>query len=273
MLPRGVRPVIVASHRRSGTHLMLDLLRRQFPACCPPFRFGVNPHRYLYFVLDRLRYDHQHHTGVESFDRVVASTPMPLLKTHASPDFSGCSADAQARCRAALDHGVAIYCVRDVRAVLASLHSFEAVTDPAARTAFSEYIYKEIDGKPLPRVWADHVRSWTESGTGCHVVKFEDIVADPDATLEHLSAVLGQDPLGVQPILPPKLRHRQRLWIARVTGIPQSTNVIGRTRHVSMRDWRTAYSKADFAWLEQHAGDTMRSLGYLEGDDWSLEST
>lgn len=27
------RPVIVASHPRSGTHLTLDLIRRQFPAC------------------------------------------------------------------------------------------------------------------------------------------------------------------------------------------------------------------------------------------------
>src|SRR4051794_27731921 len=27
------RPVVVASHPRSGTHLLIDLLRRQFPAC------------------------------------------------------------------------------------------------------------------------------------------------------------------------------------------------------------------------------------------------
>jgi len=44
---------------------------------------------------------------------------------------------------------------------------------------------------------------------------------------------------------------------------------MGRKRGVKPPDWRTAYSESDLAFLEEHAGDAMRRLGYIKGDDWS----
>lgn len=248
---------------------MLDLLRRQFPACRPPFRLGVNPHRYLYFVLDRFRPSHRSHVGTSACLKMMATASMPCLKTHSTPDFTEFTDEARALCDEILRASVVIYCVRDVRAVLTSLHAFEAVADSGTITAFPEYIRQEIRGKPRPAIWADHVRGWIEGHPQRHVVHYEDVVADPFSALSTLAQWLGQEPAAVEPILPPKLRYRQQLWLSRVLGVPKSTNVMGRKWGVKPLDWRTAYNDADLDFLEAHAGDMMRHLGYLQGQDWT----
>ncbi len=270
LLPPGVTPVVVASHRRSGTHLMMDLLRRHFDACRPPFRFGVNPHRYLYFVLDRLRPTHPHHVGVDACLRVMRSTPMPALKTHATPQFPDLPKPFRDFCSEALQRGVVIYCVRDVRAVLASLHAFESVYDPGARVSLSDYIRQEVDGRIRPRIWADHVRTWIDYVPSLKVLYFEDVITHPRATVNQLAEWLGESPRVVEPVLPPKLKYRQVLWLARMTGVPESTNVIGRKGGIKPQNWRTEYTDDDLAVLEKHAGDEMRRLGYLRGRDWTV---
>ncbi|MEQ8316829.1 MAG: sulfotransferase domain-containing protein [Phycisphaerales bacterium] len=268
-LPPGVRPVVVASHRRSGTHLMLDFLRRQFDACRPAFRFGVNPHRYLYFVLDRFSTDHRFHVGVDTCARVVRSMDVPPLKTHSTPDFSGFIEAGRAFSEAALREGVVLYCVRDVRAVLASLHAFERTTGATKAGSLSDFVREENAGGNRVRLWADHVRAWLDLQPAAHVVHYEQMVGDPSSMLDELAELLGHEPRRRQPFLPPKLKHRQQLWLARLTGIPNSTNVIGRKFTIAIEDWRTAYTDADLGFLEAHAGDTMRRLGYISGDDWS----
>lgn len=269
LIPSGVRPVVVASHRRSGTHLMLDLLRRQFEACQPPFRFGVNPHRYLYFVLDRLRPSHPHHADIQACLRVMRTTPMPTLKTHNTPDFPDIPAESLGLCHEALQDGVVLYCVRDVRAVLTSLLAFDAYSKESARVSLSDYIRQEVDGKPRPQQWTEHVAAWIDQHPAPNLIRFEDVVADPRAMVQKLAGLLGQDPLMVEPVLPPRMRHRRQRWLAMVTGVPPSTNVIGRKSSAELLDWRTAYTADDLAFLEQHAGDMMRRLGYLRGADWS----
>lgn len=272
LIPPGVTPVVVASHRRSGTHLMLDLLRRHFDACRPPFRVGVNPHRYLYFVLDRLRPTHRHHVGVEACLKVMRTTSMPTLKTHSTADFPELAPADRAFCADAMLNGVVLYCVRDVRAVLASLHAFDGVNDPNARVSLSDYIRQEVDGKPRPQVWTDHILAWIDHDPAPNIVYFEDVVANPRAMVEQLAELLGQKPRGIDPVLPPKLRFRQKLWLARLTGVPDSTNVMGRKLGIKPLNWRTAYSADDIELLEEHCGDLMRRLGYLQGEDWSLSA-
>ncbi|MFI4917796.1 MAG: sulfotransferase domain-containing protein [Phycisphaerales bacterium JB060] len=267
-IPTGVRPVVVASHPRSGTHMMLDFLRRQFDACCPPFRFGVNPHRYLYFVLDRFCPDHKFHVGVEPCLRVMRSTEMPCLKTHSLPDFLSAIPEGRRLSVAALRQGVVLYCVRDVRAVMASLHAFDRVTGDTETNSLSAFIREEIDGRCRVAIWADHVRAWIKGYPDHRVIRYEEMAANPGQMLEKLGSWFGQTPKRRQPLLPPKLKHRQRLWLARLTGVPESTNVIGRKVGVKPLDWRTAYTPADIAFLEEHAGEAMSELGYVPGGNW-----
>lgn len=267
-IPDDVKPVVVASHRRSGTHLMLDLLRRQFSDCRPPFRFGVNPHRYLYFELDRLKTSHRSPAPVQECLDVLATMRRPPIKTHALPGFAGFSGEVQPICVSLIRQGVVIYCARDVRAVLASYRSYHSLDNPLARVQLGEFIRQEVDGKPRPKIWADHVIAWLDACPQATVVRYEDVVQDPDAIVEKLSHVLGVQSENIQPILPPRLRHRSMFWLSRLIGIPQSTNIIGRNGCVKHVDWRTGYTDADLAFLDEHAGDAMRRLGYLQGDEW-----
>lgn len=47
------KPIIVASHPRSGTHLTMDLLRKQFPACVT-YKLPTQPLDRLYLALEAL---------------------------------------------------------------------------------------------------------------------------------------------------------------------------------------------------------------------------
>mgnify|MGYP006308750097 FL=1 len=51
--PGALTPVLVASHPRSGTHLVMDLMRRQFPSLSNWRCFGLPLDR-LYLNLERL---------------------------------------------------------------------------------------------------------------------------------------------------------------------------------------------------------------------------
>lgn len=248
---------------------MLDFLRRQFEACQPPFRFGVNPHRYLYFVLDRFRQDHKHRVGVDSCLQVLRTMDTPPLKTHSTPDFPGFSEQGRAISKAALREGVVLYCVRDVRAVLASLHAFEQMNQNTGATSLSDFIREEQPGGNRVKIWADHVEAWAALRPAVQFVNYEQMVGNPASMLDVLAQALDREPLRRQPLLPPKVKHRRHLWLARIKGFPDSTNVIGRTSSMKIEDWRTAYSDADLEFLDAHAGSTMRELGYVTGDDWS----
>ena len=47
-------PIVVASHPRSGTHLVIDLLRRQF-SDVGGHKWPLEPNDYLYVNLERFR--------------------------------------------------------------------------------------------------------------------------------------------------------------------------------------------------------------------------
>ena len=201
--------------------------------------------------------------------QVVRSMKAPPLKSHSTPDFPGFIEEGRLLSQAALREGVALYCVRDVRAVLTSLHAFDRSNGQTDIVKLSDFIREEGPNGNRVRLWADHVRAWLALRPGVHVVRYESMVGDPSSMLDELAEVLGHEPRRRQPFLPPKLKHRQQLWLARISGIPKSTNVIGRSRTIGVENWRTAYSDADLEVLEANAGDTMRELGYISGDDWT----
>lgn len=272
LVPPGVRPVLVASHQRSGTHLTMDLLRRQFDACRPPFRPGVNPHRYLYFSMDRFRPTHPSHVGPSACLAVLRSTSMPILKAHSLPGFPEASEEAAPLCAALMARSIRIYCVRDVRSMLASLHAFDAVDDERyAAMPLAEFIRTEINGVPRPGVWANHVEAWLDRGEPSLVLRFERVIADPAGTMDELAQALGQPPLRREPVLPRAMKHRWRIWAARLTGVPESTNVIGRRKGMAVPKWRDTLDPDDRAFIERHAGHALRRLGYEPDDAWVRE--
>src|SRR3954454_20906472 len=168
------RPIVVASHPRSGTHLLIDSLRLNFPECRAWKRLGENLHR-LYLNLDEL----DRLTPAEAI-AVASRCRRPVLKTHALADFSAASLiPGPCPCDPALvawlraNAASFLYVYRDPREVMKSLHAFvqaspgtagpvaangdgEGGGDGAGRaaTTLGAFIRQREHGQSRPALWA-----------------------------------------------------------------------------------------------------------------------
>jgi hypothetical protein len=188
-------PILVASHRRSGTHLTLDLLRRNFPACRPRMLPLENPH-FSYLNLDRFEPATTLPCTEREALRILSKSARPLLKTHAEPGFADGAPEHDAFVRALAAKSKTIYVHRDGKKVMCSMWTWRRVFDERARVPFAEFIRQTDDrGRSRVRVWADHVRAWRET-PGVLMVEFDRIVRDAPALLIDLGAFIGETPVG-----------------------------------------------------------------------------
>lgn len=184
--------VVVASHRRAGTHLTLDLLRRNLPALAPRYR-----------NLDELARDHRNHVSLSAFrERLASERHRPILKTHTTPGLEPFQADAEvhAYVAALMARSRIVYVVRDGRDTLVSLYHYTRRFDrEVARQSFSEFLRSEdrffvdcsaMAGLDRVSAWRRHIEAWL-ARPGVHVVRYRDLVADPVGALRRLAADLG----------------------------------------------------------------------------------
>lgn len=207
------RSIVVASHPRSGTHLVIDLLRRQFPQCAPP-RTRLLLGREPYWNLDELL-SVAGRQGVREIAR-MADVGRAVLKTHRRPDFfAPCQftnpvlPEHAAFVRSIMARAAKIYVYRSVADTMKSLYAFVC---PKREVPFATFI-REIRG-PWDRVgwWAMHVGEWSEAQRTL-LVSYDTLLRDPEATLLRIAAFVGETPLMRTPILPraPSSANAQRL--------------------------------------------------------------
>jgi hypothetical protein len=242
-------PLVVASHMRSGTHLTIDLIRRN--ASCVSAR---------YLNLDRLMPDHGEPIGLADFERELARRgELPVLKTHA-PAAAGWFPPAEprsARAAALLAGAKVVYVVRDGRDVLVSLYHYMRRYSERVRAQSFETFLRDRDDffqacpdfAGLDRVgaWARHVEGWLEQPRAV-VVRYEDLLARLEPTLRDALARLGLEapdvirgvalPAGLprrvlRRVLAPVLPRRVSTAIAPRRGV-----VGDASRHFSARDER-----------------------------------
>jgi hypothetical protein len=262
------RPVVVASHPRPETHLLIDTLRRQFEACRSWKWPGERLDR-LYCSIDELNAD-RGRLDERTARRIVGRTPRPLVKTHAWPGYQetflreqhdGLSPDWTQWID---EQGTVLYVYRDGRDVLCSYHLFRQKFDPDAGKSVGAFLRETENGTSRVRRWADHVRAWREE-ENVHLVQFERLIEDPEAVLQEIGDVLGLVPTGRTPFLP---RSFDSIWEsrwARLTQMrPESRAIINGEK----QDWREAFAAADRAFFHQEAGALLMTLGYTESADW-----
>ena len=180
-------PVLVASHRRSGTHLTLDLIRRNFPACMPRMLPLENPHD-SYLNLDRFEAGHPVACGEREALRILSKARRPLLKTHSEPGYDAVDPARRPFLEGLLAKAKTIYVWRDGKKVMCSMWTWRRVFDPAARVPFSEFIRQTDDrGRSRVRVWGEHVSAW-RAQPGVLVVDFERIVRDTHTLIEEIAS-------------------------------------------------------------------------------------
>lgn len=266
-----VRPIVVASHPRSGTHLLLDTLRRQFEACRSWKWPGERLDR-LYCNIDELPGD----DGLldeNTVRRILRRTERPLVKTHSWPGYQqaflgshdgGLDADWTDWLN---EHATVFYVYRDGRDVLCSYQLFRQSFDPDAHVPIGSFLRGAENGTNRVRRWTAHVQAWRDQ-SGVHCIQFETLLNDPAAVLQRLADVIEEEPRGTQPLLP---RPFSSIWDsrrARLFGVrPESTAII----NGESQDWQALFTAEDRAFFHEQAGDLLLALGYESSADWTTD--
>ncbi|MCZ6688427.1 MAG: sulfotransferase domain-containing protein [Planctomycetota bacterium] len=251
----------MASHRRSGTHWVIDTIRRNFPRVRPRFvtiedladSGGLA-------ALERLRQDLRTARGVT------------LLKTHLPAGLEPFADRPEIResIRALVEGSRRIYVHRDGRDVLVSLyHYLQEFSVEAQGIDFSTFLREENDYLPCGanganrvEYWRAHVEGWL-ARPGIHRIAYESMHSDHEAVVNRIVEGLDIGPAAARlkrVTLPSRslwARARRRLG-RRLFPRQTSSAVRPRTGHVG--DWKTHFSEVDRALFDSQAGDLLTRL-------------
>lgn len=230
------KPIVVASHPRSGTHLTIDFLRLNFPRC-NGWKLPLEPNNLLYLSLDRL--ESFSGAGFEYAKKVLSRATVPIIKTHSpNPRFEdlwffghGNSKMLDRELADCLsEHGRNIYVLRDFKKVMPSFHLWmSGFSGHAKNSGLAEFVKQENrEGRNRIQQWGSHFESWS-AGNAIHLLKFSDLIASPEDVANEISTRLG---LACQTDcrLPKKI-SRLKGRLNRVFGVrPESTAILGRKR-------------------------------------------
>ena len=247
------RPIIVASHRRSGTHLTLDLLRANIRELAAE---RSRPIVTLESLVDR---------GVVDSE----GQSHPLLKTHSHGDVASFFRSAPSA-RSILRDSVVVYVARDGRDVLLSQYHYQKGFDESLRdvdlhaylTQANEFDANTYSGsKNRPQYWSYHLTTWSDAATEVFL-RYEDILQDPNRAIRRVADAAG---LTAQPSLRdmrlsglPPWRVRLRKAQSRLMGRRDTTAVAFRSGKAG--EWKATFTDADQKFFDSAAREGLDVL-------------
>jgi hypothetical protein len=255
------RVIVVASHRRSGTHLLLDSLRANAP--------DVNPR---FMNLDRIEPSHREHIPIPEFDRRLrARDGIVLVKTHTLPDARDWKTPETADYAMTLIAGApTIYAHRDGRDVIVSLYHYMAsYRSDVAQRPFGEFLRNQLSAPDAPVLsrpgyWQHHVLAWLGAQPRA-LASFAALQGDFESALRNLAKRLE---LRVRPNPAPVTlagdrglaRTIRRLLPRRLRGGRRSTAI--RPHGGRSGGWHEMFDADDVAFFQAEAAEAMETLGY-----------
>ena len=273
------KPITIVTHKRSGTHLVMDLLRRQFEECDAWKWWGENQSR-LYLSLQAL-YDPLSLTRTSEAKaiKILRRCDRPLVKSHSG--LSDLPVGTETRTGTLGRHwhdwlktnSQRLYVYRDGRAVMCSLQLLHAKRAGGEPPPISEFIREQVEeGVSRVAFWAQHVDNGL-AAEGVLALRFEDLVRDTRNVVQFLADELNLTPKFVEPLLPMKFNSIwQARWARLVARRPQSTAILGRPRGSSLAKWQEAFGEEDREFFHREAGEALIRLGYETSDAWVGES-
>jgi hypothetical protein len=81
------KPVVIASHPRSGTHLTIDLIRKQFYEY-QSWKYPGESTQNLYLDLGRLLPKHKRRIDSSKAVKLLQRSERPIIKTYSLPHFN-----------------------------------------------------------------------------------------------------------------------------------------------------------------------------------------
>lgn len=213
-------PVIVVTHPRSGTHLTIDLLRRNFDqlkSTKPPFA----PLDALYVALDVFFLESASPASQTRAIKALAKHRNPIIKSHwIDPEYQSITGDYASIGQWLQERGRVIYVVRNPENVLASTFLFEQgfleISGQAARSAW--LLQKAA-------YWVQHVTKWT-ARQNLMILRFEDIVKDTDRQLQSIGEFLDLPVNTCSSRLPPRMNGKWAGRLSRLRTNPPTTEIL-----------------------------------------------
>jgi len=245
-------PIVIVSHRRSGTHWLIDSLRGNFK--------GVSS---WYYNLDNIRYDDKFFAEIKK--KLSDSSKHLILKSHTEADLNFFPPEKRFFVDYLLKRAKVIYVYRDGRDVLVSLYHYDKYKSEHRIGSFSSFIKKENPERGENRIeyWKRHIEGWlNRNESNILRISYEQIHKDYEGVLEQIRSFLGIS-FKKNKITKVSLR-RYGLFLRALRkifpGIFKSSAVF--PRKGSIGEWKEYFSNEDLETFNLIAKDTMRKLGY-----------
>jgi hypothetical protein len=257
------KTIVVATHRRSGTHWTLDALRNNSP--------DINA---KFLTLEQMGRRHAFHVPLDAFcNELETLAGRVLIKVHDLPTATYFVGEQEQQfARRVLNESPIVYVHRDGRDVMVSLyHYVRSFRDDYADVSFADFLRmpNELDGETVlsrPAYWAHHVTVWMAQPS-LVAVSYHALENDYDNTVKRIADFLGVAlndailPIGIHPpkAKPSLLRRvKYRLGLKR-----QQVSSAVQPRKGKSGDWRNYFSDEDLAFFMDEAGEVMQRLGYV----------
>lgn len=268
MTEQSLKPLLIASHPRSGTHVSIDFVRRQFLSTWN-WRFPGWPNDHVYLNIERLGASSRRFSEATA-RRIVTRPRRAILKTHFNPQFTETWMEAESFSPAdewlsLIDRAIKVYVVRHPLDVMCSYYQFSCGIDPRhEQGGFLGFVFGPhwCETKTRLEWWKYHVQEWV-ARKDVTALRYEDIVSSPESTLNKLGHLLDEKPKHVTPLLPPKIssvfqsRMQRLLYIS-----PQSTAIVALKNRYPMFDWRRNLSPAELSEITDVVGPLMDAFCY-----------
>jgi len=273
-MPGKIQPIVVASHPRSGTHIALDLFRKQFLECQSWKLPGEKLNR-LYISIESLEATNRGR-GVLSLrkaNRILRRVERPLIKTHLSllddSELPIPQVVARQWLPGLLKQAKICYVIRDPRDTMCSYHIYRQRFDPRAKCSISSFLRIPIgqDANPL-QGWRKHVQGYYKKPE-VRIIRFERMMQETHEVIRELANDLSLTPKYEEPLLPRRLRNRAHSRINRLLSTrPESTAIDGRANNQKPEQWTRAFSRDDRLFVHEQIGPLLIDLGFEADSNW-----
>jgi hypothetical protein len=247
-------PVIVFTFGRSGTHMIIDLIRRQFPDFCS-WKYPFELNSAVFTSLDSLV-----RPGMSLGEmRRLRRAARPILMTHSWSEMR----DRLEAAHPALAHWIAersrvVHVVRDPKAAITSawpIHNEHARRSGVVMASAQAYV-----GASAAR-WAADLEAMKHTP---HLqLRYEDIRSHPAGAVKRLSEWIGSTPRWRTPIMARPHPSTAHARVARIFSIrPDSCAAV--TARAVIRRYTLAWTPSLEAALRAHAGPELARLSYVD---------
>jgi len=257
-----LKTIIVATHRRSGTHWTIDALRNNSPDISPKF-----------LTLEQTEPTHHQPIPLHKFQHEMKSLEGHiLLKIHDLPSATYWQGKKEREfALEMINNSSTIYVHRDGRDVMVSLYYYmKQFREDFVDLSFSDFLRmdNELDGEPTmsrPAFWAHHVRTWLAQ-PNLIAVAYESLETDYEATVEKLAIFLNINltyPLQSVNVHQTKKNKSLMNRLLKKVGLKrEKTSTAVSPRKGKSGDWRNHFTDNDLEFFMNETKDMMQELNY-----------